>query len=541
VLLAAAAAGVALGTGGPDAERASDVPDTIVHNGRITTLDERGSTVQALAILDGVIVASGSDDAVRELAGDGTRQIDLGGRRVIPGLIDANLQGVHTGSSECFSRSPRFDAIFRRTEALKAVANRAQRTPAGRWLFQLGAGWHVEQLDVPGMLSREELDSLAPSHPVYLRAAGFEGGQLNTRGLRALGLETGDPGVARGPGGRPTGQVTGPADARARAAVAKQASALSLDEHEACTRDLIQELNRRGLTAWDDPGGGDPSAVNRLHRAGELNARVRLNLSCPGLACLAGPQIGEVGHEELRVGGIGDEVLRAGPRGVYPPGPYRRILGAVARREWAFEHSATRATTQHGMIEQWERVNARHPIAGLRWRWLRPGGGPTEPNPDALTRLRDLDAGVVPTHLGVLGGNEHPPYKRIHASGTRACLGSGAPEAPYAPFVHLWYAVSGRTYDETQGGVAPEERLDRMQALELATRRCDWFMSLDGRVGALEVGRLADLVVLGKDLFRVPVDEIRTLTSVLTMVGGRVVYAEGPFADLESTASTMPR
>ena len=127
-----------------------------------------------------------------------------------------------------------------------------------------------------------------------------------------------------------------------------------------------------------------------------------------------------------------------------------------------------------------------------------------------------------------------------HPSGTRACLGSAAPDAPYAPFVNVWYAVSGRTYDGRQSGVATDKRLDRMQALELATRRCDWFLGLDGRVGALEVGRLADLVVLRDDLFRVPVDEIRTLTSVLTMVGGRVVYGEGGFADLESTASTMP-
>jgi hypothetical protein len=75
----------------------------------------------------------------------------------------------------------------------------------------------------------------------------------------------------------------------------------------------------------------------------------------------------------------------------------------------------------------------------------------------------------------------------------------------------------------------------------MATRNCDWFMSLDGRIGSLEVGRLADLVVLSGDYFRVPVDEIRSLTSVLTMVGGRVVYGEGGFADLESTASTIER
>jgi predicted amidohydrolase YtcJ len=75
----------------------------------------------------------------------------------------------------------------------------------------------------------------------------------------------------------------------------------------------------------------------------------------------------------------------------------------------------------------------------------------------------------------------------------------------------------------------------------MATRNCDWFMSLDGRIGSLEVGRLADVVVLSGDYFRVPVDEIRSLTSVLTMVGGRVVYGEGGFADLESTASTIER
>ncbi len=538
MFIAAAAAGVAVGTGGPEAERASDVPDMIVYNGRVTTLDERRSTVQALAIRDGEIVASGTDEAVRDLAGDGTRAIDLGGRRVIPGLIDASLQGV---SSRCFSRSPRFDAIFKRTDALKEIADRAQRTPAGRWLFQLATGWHVEQLDAPGMLSRQELDSLAPSHPVYLQAAGFEGAQLNSRGLRMLRLKAGDPGVVLGPDRRPTGQVTGAADARARAEVEAQVAGLSLDEREACTRDLIRELNRRGLTGWDDAGGGDYEAINRLHRAGELNARIRLNLACPDVACIrrvTGRQIGEVGGDDLRIGGLGGEVLRPLPNGVYPPRRYGRILEELAVGGWSFQHGATGATTQHGMIDQWEQVNARQPITDLRWRWLHPGAGPSEPNPDALARLRDLNAGVVPADTGVLGGNEHPPYKRIYGSGTRACLGSGA---LLAPFAGLWYAVSGKTFDPKQGGVAEAERLDRMQALELATRRCDWFMSLDGRVGSLEIGRLADLVVLRDDYFRVPVDEIRTLTSVLTMVGGRVVYGDGRFADLESTASTIGR
>ena len=184
-------------------------------------------------------------------------------------------------------------------------------------------------------------------------------------------------------------------------------------------------------------------------------------------------------------------------------------------------------------MEDWDAVNARTPITELRWRMLHPGGGPGEPNADALSRLKDLDAGVVPTDAGVNGDSAFPPYRRIYDSGVRACLGSDAPGgAPYAPFVHLWYAVSGQSSVPNRGGVAEDERLTREQALELATRRCDWFMGLDGRIGSLAPGRLADLIVLSGDYFRVPVDQIRTLTSVLTMVGGRVVYGEGGYASL---------
>ena len=538
--VAAAVVAVAAATGGSSVERVSDAPDTIVHNGRITTMDDRGSTVEALAIRDGVIVAAGGDDAVRDLADDATRLIDLGGRRVLPGLIDAHLSAV---SAPCFTRSPRFDAVFSRADALRDVADRAARTPAGKWLFGPAAGWTVEQLDVPGMLTRAELDAIAPSHPVYLQGTGFEGGQLNALGLRTLKLRAGDPGVAVDSGGRPTGQVTGAADLAAQRAVAAELARLTPDEREACTRDLVRELNRRGLTAWDDPAARGLDAVNRLHRAGELGARVRVNFGCDagGLACVRGltaTQIGETGDDWLRIGGIGEHVLDTGARGVYPAAEYRRILRLLAAGEWSFQQPAPAATTQHGMVDAWEQVNARTPITGLRWRMLGPGGGPTEPNPDALARLRDLNAGVVPTDGSIAATPESPPYKRIFESGTRACLGSGG---SYAPFAHLGYAISGETRVPVRGGVPADQRLDREQALALATRRCDWFMSLDGRIGSLAVGRLADLIVLSDDYFSVEPREIRGLTSVLTMVGGRVVYGEGAFSELERTASTIAR
>ena len=526
-LVVAAGVAVLIRADDSDPEPAAVVPDLIVHHGRITTMDGRGTTAAALAIRDGVIIASGSDDRIRALAGSTTREIDLDGRRVLPGLVDASLRGVRMGSTECFSRSPRFDGVYTRVEALRIVADRARRTPAGSWLAATGRGWNAAQLDTPGMLTRSELDSIAPAHPVYLQAAGFAGGQLSSLGLRRLGLVVGDRGVVRDSAGVATGQVRGPANARALRAVKAQREGLALDERQSCMRHFVRELNRHGLTAWDDPGGDDPAAITALYRAGDLGARVRLNFPVGANA------IGNVGDDLLRIGGIGPDVITPGANGVYPPGRYRRILSRLAAGGWSYEAAASRPTTQHGLVEAWEKVNASTAITDLRWRMLHPGGGPSEPNPDALTRLKELDAGVVPTDPAVNGVPSYPPYRRIYESGTRACLGSGAPgEAPYPPFVHLWYTMSGRSSIPNRGGVAAEQRLTRERALALATRRCDWFMGLDGRIGALEPGRLADLIVLSRDYFRVPVDEIRELTSVLTIVGGRVVYGERPFAAL---------
>ena len=193
---------------------------------------------------------------MKDLADGETRLIDLGGRRVLPGLIDGHLEGVRIGSSACFSRSPRFDALYKRSEALMDVADRAQRTPAGKWLFQIGGGWNVAQFDSPGMLTRAELDSIAPSHPVYLQGTGVAGGQLNSRAMRKLGLARRRPrrrARLDRQGDRP-GHRAPPTRARCRAIGAELAT-LTLDEQEACTTHFIRELNRRGLTAWDDPGG----------------------------------------------------------------------------------------------------------------------------------------------------------------------------------------------------------------------------------------------------------------------------------------------
>jgi hypothetical protein len=127
---------------------------------------------------------------------------------------------------------------------------------------------------------------------------------------------------------------------------------------------------------------------------------------------------------------------------------------------------------------------------------------------------------------------------RTYESGTETWLGTDALNAsPYPPFLTLWYTISGKTQLPGQPGVAPEQRLTRMEALEMATRKCGWFMDLEEKIGALEVGKRADLIVLDRDYFKVPVDDIRTLTSVLTVVDGDIVHADGKFAGLAGWAT----
>jgi predicted amidohydrolase YtcJ len=520
-------------------------------------MDDRRSTTEAIAIRDGTIVALGRDKDVKKLAGRGTEMINLRDRRVLPGLIDATLHGIRTGY-HCFSRTVALDTTFSRSQALAEFRRVAGQTPSGAWVFTTLGSWQVAQLDVPGMFTKAELDAAVPNHPVRVSASGFSGIQVNTNALQTLDLGPGEPGVVLDAAGQPTGQLTGAANSLAIRTIGAELFDLTFDEQEACTRDFIRELNRRGLTAWDDPGGNNPfsptgipdailrddhgyQAVNRLHRKGELNARIRFNFSCfgtiIGMPCVKESTtnaISEVGDDNLRIGGVGEEVLALQPDGTYPEAEYMEILRFLAQNEWSFEHHATAGTTQHSMLDMWDEVNQEFPITDLRWRMLHPGDGPAEPNDETLSHLKELGAGIIPTDTLAKGGTGHPPFRRIYESGTEACLGTDALNvSPYPPFVNLWYTVSGKTYVPGQEGVVPEQRLTRLEALRMATERCDWFISLDDKVGTLEVGKLADLIVLNRDYFTVPEDDIRTLTSQLTLVDGEIVFADGEFARLD--------
>jgi predicted amidohydrolase YtcJ len=558
-LLSAAAVGLGavavLNAAAPPAEtKKDDAPDIVLYNGKISTVDAASSTVEALAIRDGTIVATGGSGPVKALAKQSTQVIDLRGRRVLPGLIDGHLHGLRNGY-HCFTQTVRLDDVFSRAEALQLYAAKDAQLSDEAWIWTTG-GWTVRQLDHPGMFTLAELDAALPDNPAFIQATGFAGVQVNSRALQLLGLHAGSPGVAVDANGNPTGQLSGAARTAAGAAIQAQIDTYSIDKQASCLADFIRAANARGLTGWNDPEGNqqpfntaggctefaqglhDHQPVIELWRSRQLDARVTYHLmnNFSGLSQLLSDQLHPIpfmGDDMLRYLGVGEEVLCPGDQPPPNPAEYQAIANFLATNRMSFENHASADATQQAVLSAWEQANALQPIADLHWTIAHPGNDGVSPTDTTLARATALGIGMTPSTSGTLNGVT-PRFKSMYDSGIHLCLATDAMNvAPYPPFLDLWYVISGKTLDPAVAGVPPAQRLTREEALRARTVDCAWNLDQQGRLGSLEVGKHADLIVLSGDYFTVPTDDIRSLRSVLTIVGGRIVYAGPEYAGLD--------
>ena len=556
-LAAAVAAGLFVATGaysgwgnGGGAVRKA-APDLILYNGKISTVDQDDSTVQAVAIRGGEIIATGRSGRVRSLAKRSTELVNLAGRRVLPGLIDGHLHGLRNGY-HCFSQAVRLDNVTSRSQALALYEAKAGELADGRWIFTT-TGWTVRQFataanPTPEVFTLEELDDVAPNNPVWVQSfVSFPGVQVNTAALEAAGLD---------PDAFPTGRLTGAAVTQAGAAIIEQLNGLTIEQQAECLADFVRSANGLGLTAWQDPEGNQQpfntqggclefavdlhghQPVIQLWRQGRLNARVAFHLmnNFEGLnRVLADTRhaLGFLGDDRLRYLGVGEEVLCPGNQPPPNAQEYEDISKHLAANRLSFENHASAAATQEAILDAWEEADKVHPIAGLNWTIAHPGEDNVGPTVETLERADRLGIGMTPADGGAIGRGFNPPFRRILESGVRMCLASDAMNvAPWTPFVRLWYAISGHTFDPDVPGVPDDQRLTRAEALRASTADCAWNLDQEGRLGSIEPGKHADLIVLNDDYFAVDTSEIRTLRSLLTIVGGRVVHASGPFAGL---------
>lgn len=523
------------------ADKVDDSPDLVLYNGKISTVDANNSTVQAIAIRDGTIIATGGNGSVRALATKSTRVINLNGRRVLPGLIDSHLHGMRN-AYHCFTQTVRLDLITSRTEALAAYAAKAASLSPGRWIWTTSGGWNLNQLDTPVIFTFNELSAAAPNNPVWIQGSGVTGTRVNQAALTALGLSAGSPGVVLDANGQPTGQINAPATTLANQAIIVQLDSLTLEQRAACLARYMREVNRRGMTAWKDAGGnqapwggsgeiGDRFNVREptmhLYRSGGFTVRIAYH----DMSNYQGFQQVLV-DTRTRVGPLGDDMFRymgPGEDTMATDTDYEDFTRYAASKRFSVE---THVGDLDAILTGFEAGNAVYPISQLIWMIAHPDNG--QPNDTQLDRASALGIGYSLTFSSVRNGQAGPRFRSTMESGVRMCLASDAMNvSPYAPFQNLWYVTTGQTLLPGVPGVPVAQRLTREEALRHATVECAWFLGQEGRLGSLEVDNHADLIVLSDDYFAVPDNTIKDIRAVLTVVAGRIVYADAEYSGLD--------
>jgi predicted amidohydrolase YtcJ len=521
--------------------RVANAPDLILYNGVISTLDGSNSTVKAIAIRDGKIIATDDQNGrIKALADTGTTVVDLKGRRVLPGLIDGHLHGMREGY-HCWTQVVRLDLVTSRSTALAMYAAKAVELPDGKWIWTTAGGWSVTQLDDPTIFTFAELTAAAPANPLWITGGGFAGPRVNQAALTALGLGPGSPGVVLDASGNPTGQLVAPATTAANQAILAQLDAIGVDGEAKCLSDFIREANSRGLTAWKDAGGNDApwgtgGAINdklhveegamQLYRDGGLNVRIAFNAMSGYDINRVIPEtqnaLGFLGDDMFKYLGPGEDVMATDPQ-------YADVMRWSASKRLSVE---THVGNIDAILNGFEAGNEVYDVGELKWRIAHPGNG--QPSDAQLARAKALGVGWALTIAPVRTGGTGPRFRTTMENSERMCLMTDAMNvAPWAPFQALWYVTTGQTLIPGTTGVPAEERLTRLEALRHYTAECAWFMDLDDKVGTLEQGKYADLIVLDKDYFKVPDNEIKDIKSLLTVVDGRIVYGAGEYAGLD--------
>jgi hypothetical protein len=539
-------------------------PDLVLSNGRITTLDPALPELRALAVKDGRVAAAG-DAAAAAPRGPNTRVVDLRGRRVIPGLDDSHLHVIRAGLH--YNLELRWDGVPSLADALRKLKEQAQRTPPPQWVRVIG-GWNEWQFAERRMPTLEELNRAAPETPVIVLHL-YDCALLNRAALRALGYDASTPNpagglIARDASGEPTGLLLAEPNALVLYSTIGLAPKLSFEDQLNSSRHFMRELNRFGVTSACDAGGGwqnfpdDYAVIRKLAADGELTLRVAYSLFAqkPGSELadyrrwISMTAPGE-GDDLLRVAGAGENLVwsaadfenflqpRPDPKPVMES-ELEAVIRALVAARWPFRIHATYDETIERFLSVFERVDREIPFAGLRWFFDHA----ETISPRNIERTRALGGGVAIQHrmayqgeyfirrYGREAARARPPIQALLAAGVPVGAGTdGTRVASYHPWTCLYWLVTGKTVGGTELD-GKEQLLSREQALRLYTEGSAWFSGDAGRKGRLAVGQLADLAVLSEDYFTCPDDQIRAIESVLTICGGRIVYAAEEFAPL---------
>ena len=545
------------------------IADLILVRGLFATLDRSRPSANAVAIKDGKFLAVGREDEVIPFSGPDTRTIDLKGRRVLPGLIDNHLHIIRGGLN--FNMELRWDGVTSLADAMAMLKQQVAVTPPPQWVRVVG-GFTEHQFVENRLPTIAELNAVAQETPVFLLHL-YDRAILNGAALRAVGYtrETPDPPggeIIRDATGNPTGLLLAKPNAGLLYATLAKGPKLPLEYQLNSTRHFMRELNRLGVTGAIDAGGGfqnypeDYAVIQKLAVDGQLTIRLAYNLFTQKPKAERDDFLNwtrtskyQQGDDYFRHNGAGEMLVFSAadfedfrqPRPDMPP-EMESELGAVVRilaqNRWPWRLHATYDETISRALDVFERVNQEIPLSGLNWFFDH-----AETISDrSIDRIAALGGGIAVQHrmayqgeyfverYGLGAAEATPPISRIIQAGVKISAGTDATRvASYNPWVALAWLVTGRTV----GGLRlyPQRNcLDRETALRMWTENVTWFSNEEGKKGRIAVGEFADLIVPDRDYFACAENEIADTTSLLTLVGGKVVYAASEFAQLDEGA-----
>jgi predicted amidohydrolase YtcJ len=467
--------------------------DLIVHNAKIAT-NSIPSFVQAIAIADGKVVASGTNQDILRQRGPETRVIDAGGRTVIPGLNDSHMHPIRGGLN--YNMELRWDGVPSLADALRMLKEQAARTPAPQWVRIVG-GWTEFQFAERRMPTLDEINAAAPDTPVFVMHL-YDRALLNGAALRAVGYDKNAPDfpageVQRDRQGNPTGLLIAKPNSNILYSTLAKGPKLSREDQINSSRQFFRELNRFGITSVIDAGGGfqnypdDYGVVNELHRNGELSLRLAYNLftqkPSQELADFQSwtkmTKAGD-GDDFYRTNGAGEMLVFSAadfedflvPRSDMLPvmeSDLKAVIRHLAENRWPFRLHATYNETIERALNVYEEVNREVPFDGLHWFFDH-----CETISDRnIERVKALGGGIAVQNrmafqgeyfverYGTRQAQRTPPIRRMLEIGVPVGAGTDATRvSSYNPYLSLYWLITGKTIGGL--GLYPEEnRLDR--------------------------------------------------------------------------------
>lgn len=545
--------------------------DTIYHNGKIITVSKAQPVAQAVAVRGNKFLAVGSNDEVMKTRGPATKVIDLKGRAVVPGLIENHVHPIGAALAEADGPVPTMHSI---AEILSYIREKARTTPADQIIFVPKV--YASRLKERRYPTRYELDSAAPG-----RAAMCDNGYasvLNSVLLARIGVDRTssqppDGKIIKDDKGEPNGIILG------APGLLRTLRASRPRTHEAMVKaivDMQKAYNRVGITsAFDRLQNADGfRAYQEVHRKNKLTVRTNVTYYVsPGLKpdqmrdeIRSIPFVTGWGDEWLKVGSlkttvdggilIGTAYLRE-PYGNntriygYTDPDYRGVLAVQKETLFAMAETAndlgwqmTAHATGGGaldlLLEAYEAANKKKSIVGRRFNVMHANF----PNAQAVERAKKLgvvfdsqiawlhaDGDALKDVFGPERMSHFLPFRTLIDSGLKVVGGSDhmikfdPREAinPYHPFYGMWMAITRKT----TGGQAlnPEQRITREEALRMWTIDGAYNGFDENVKGSIEPGKLADMVVITKDYLTCPVEEIRNIEALQTIVDGKVVWS----------------